>query len=359
MSVPFAAPTGPRPSASTRPVKLVSTTLLASVLSVLLALASTELARAGAYSSAGETLGEDLVKHPPGYDGTGGTLALGVCLDPAAPDAAEIPLQKAIAVWGGLEPTTGNVSAAADVPAMQVDFFSEILRGLGLCLGLDSPADELGFARATNGANNVFERDDGDDGVPGTADDLRGDDTSRLWFRVADNDPFATTPGTVDANTYSRDPAVLPEGESFPTCATRAAAVVLAAAGTEAVMVDALGTGEARRSLAWDDAATVRYAASGVDELAGTADDYELGLAYEGRGTDCQIPIRFTADVGSAERVVCLGPAINIEANHYRPVSTRLEVSELVSWHYTDQDGLFLDGFETGDPGRWSSATGF
>ena len=333
--------------------------LPASLLTLLLVTAAVPLG-AGTYSGSEITiLGADLIKHPVGYDGTPGALRLEVCLDPAAPDAAEIPLQKAIEVWGAAMPTTGNTSAVAGVPAGEVDFFSEMLRGIGLCLGLDDPSDELGFTRANEGRNDVFDRDSGLDSVTGTADDERFDDVNRTWFRIADNNPFDTTPGVVDSTTYSRDVGLLPEGQNFPACATRVVALSLAAAGTESVMVRSLATGEARRSLTHDDVATLAYANSGLDELAGTGDDYTPGLAYIGRGTSCDIPVSFTSKVGASERMICLGGNFPIESNHYRFSSSSLQISDQVVWHYIFQGGILLDGFETGDASRWSSSTGF
>ncbi|MCG8457612.1 MAG: hypothetical protein MI919_15160 [Holophagales bacterium] len=321
--------------------------------SALLAVAAAP-ALAGSFASAGESLGEDLVQHPEGYDGTGGPLGLTVCLDPAAPDAAEIPLQRAILTWNRLDTAAPNLSISAGVPAGELDFRSEILRGLGLCLGLDSPADTQGYARATNGADNVFDRDPGPDTVPGTADDLRDDDGNLVWFRIADNNPFTSVPGPVDSTRYSRELGLLPEGDNFAATSTRAVALAIGSPGTEAVMVNALATGEARRSLTEDDAATLLYAASGLDELEGTADDYTAGLAYVGRATDCQIPISFTPDVSAADRVVCLGPTGSIAGNHFRRLSSDLQVSDQVSWHFDNADqALFLDGFETGTTSRW------
>jgi hypothetical protein len=51
---------------------------------------------------------------------------------------------------------------------------------------------------------------------------------------------------------------------------------------TEAVMHQGIFNREARRSLSHDDVAGIRYAMSGVNEIAGDADDYTFTLTYAG-----------------------------------------------------------------------------
>ena len=311
---------------------------------------------AGTFSGAGETSGVDLVRHPLGYDGTAGMLTLSVCLDPAASDPdAEYPLQLAIRTWIVGQGTTSNISSSVGVPMTHMDFQSVALRGLGLCLGLDDPADGSGFTRATNGANDTFDLDAGSDSVPGTADDLRGDDESLFWFRVADNLPF-TESMTVDSTTFTRDPGLLPEGENFPNTSTRAVALQLGFVGTEAVMVNGLQPGEAKRALSWDDRSTLRYGESGLDELEGTGDDYQVHLSYLGRidSEACDISITFEKQ---EDLVACpgfLGAVGEPDDGHYTAnLLGFLAFSDGVSWYYGDHGSLFFDGFETGDLSRW------
>ncbi|MEO1370077.1 MAG: hypothetical protein AAFX50_23085, partial [Acidobacteriota bacterium] len=204
-------------------------------------LASAPVVWAGSFSVAGESLGEDSILHPAGYDGGGGPLELTVCLDPTSPSAvaASATLRFAVETWNGRAVTANNVRSDAGVPPTEVDFESEALRGLGLCLGLDDPSDASGFTAATNGDNNVFQRDDGLDDVDGTRDDLRGDDGNLMWFRFFDNDPF-TVSATVDSTTYALSTAVLPEGDTFAATPTRAVAAAVGDGAKEAVMVAVL-----------------------------------------------------------------------------------------------------------------------
>ncbi|MEM6797240.1 MAG: hypothetical protein AAF725_24930 [Acidobacteriota bacterium] len=310
-------------------------------------------ALAGSFSTAGETLGEDLILHPVGYDGTGGELVLTVCLDPADPRSAqaESAVFFAARTWNERVAATGNLRADA-VPAGTLDFESTALRALGLCLGLEDPSDSQGFARATNGAGG-FDRDPGVDAVAGTRDDLRGDDQSLTWFRLLDNDPLTASQATVDASTYSRDTAVLPEGDTFAATATRAAAAAQGFPETEAVMVADLRPGETKRRLTFDDIATLRYAETGLDEIAGTADDYTVRLVFLGLAAACDL--RVTFDTQSAPAVCSVG-ASRIQDNHFGIVGNdTFAFSDAVQWHFNTQDIVFVNGFETGTTEAWSS----
>lgn len=57
-----------------------------------------------------QTDSPDAVTHPLGYDGTGGSIAVTVCIDPASPSAAELtaPTVKAVDTLNALVPTTGT-----------------------------------------------------------------------------------------------------------------------------------------------------------------------------------------------------------------------------------------------------------
>ena len=310
---------------------------------------------AGTFSGAGETNGLDVIRHPLGYDGSGGPLTLTVCVDPTTGDPqSEIPLQLAISTWNQGQGTTGNISSTAGVPITDLDFQSVALRGLGLCLGLDDPSDGSGFTRATNGTNDTFDLDPGSDTVPGTADDNRNDDGSLFWFRIADNLPFNQSP-TVDSTTFGRDSASLPEGDNFPNTTTRAVALQLGVVGTEGVMVSSLQPGEAKRELTWDDEATLRYGESGLDELASTADDYQTRLVYVGVSDSCDIRVTFEKQ---EDLVACpgfLGSVGGPDDGHFTAnLLGFMAFSDSVNWYFDDHGALFLDGFETGDSSRWN-----
>jgi len=261
---------------------------------------------AGTFIFAGESNGVDVVAHPTRYTGQGGTLTVRVCIVPNSANAAamEIPVQNNITVYNRLQPTTGNLVAGANtnIPGGHVDFESVALHELGHCIGLAhvNAATESGlpeinrnYTKATNGANNLFDINAGADGIIGSHDDSRGDDVNLHWYRKSINDPF-TIASTVDASTYARDLASLPAGHSFAANADRTVAGNMGFPNTEAVMQQGTFSDEAQRSLGHDDVATLRYAASGKNELAGDSDDYTINLEYGGiSNSNCDINLKF------------------------------------------------------------------
>ncbi len=270
---------------------------------VALAFAPAEVARGGAYIDADDTNGVDVITHPLGYTGAGGPLTVTVCIDPAATDAAlqAIPVQNAIQTWNDRQPTNRNLffDEHNDLSLFQIDYESTILHELGHCIGLSHAnlASESGlsgtnqdYTRTTTGIDTTFNLNSGADGIKGSRDDLRQDDVNLHWFRKADNRPF-TIDAPVDSSTYSRLLVDLPGLDKFATVGDRRVADKIGHINTEAVMVQGQTSDEVQRRLLYDDVATVRYAMSGLDELAGTADDYSLVLSYSGLTTGCDVVI--------------------------------------------------------------------
>lgn len=322
-----------------------------------------------AYIFAGESNGIDVVTHPIGYNGGGGTVTVTVGIDSTSVNAAamEISTQNVVILWNQLNATTGNIDFAPfstgevlldrnggtvaggpgvsptppaanggdgnsltsvlfDGPGLfnadqtpgpvsssgnpgpsQADFESTLLHEVGHSLGLAhvNAATESGltgnnrnYTKATDGLNNVFDINPGADGVIGSADDIRGDDVNLNYFFKSSNDPFnpSNVSGVVDSTTFSRDVADLPVGDLFSANADRAVAALLgytAGDGTEAVMQQGAFFGENQRTLVADDVAGLLYAQSGLDNIAGTADDYTLVLQYIGQTTAADILIDF------------------------------------------------------------------
>ncbi len=258
-----------------------------------------------AFIFAGESSGVDIVTHPIGYSGTGGTISVSVGIDPSSANAASmvVSVQNVITVFNNLVPTTGNILLGGDneIPSGAVDFESTLLHELGHSLGLAhvNAASESGlsgsdrdYTKATDGSDNIFNLNPGSDGVNGSEDDLRSDDVNLHYFRISNNDPF-TVASTVDQTTYSRDVASLPSGDLFATNADRSVSSLLGYGSTEAVMQQGAFFDEAQRTLTGDDVSGILYAAAGVDEIAGTADDYTLVLTYAGLTTAADIVIDF------------------------------------------------------------------
>lgn len=286
----------------------------------------------------------DIVTHANGYDGTGGNFEISIGIDETSLFATEIAtsVQNVVNTWNGLLPTVGNLQKGV-IPKTSFDFESVLLHEVGHALGLNhtnlaSESGESGsnreFARAGKGANGVFDLDAGSDGVVGTADDLRGDDVNLNYFRIGENDPFATELGTVDSTTYSRDIADLPTLDTFTVSGGRDAAAELGYAQTEAVMEQGTRAGEIQRSLTADDVVGIRYAQSGIDELAGTADDYTFTLNFIGSVVDADILIDF--DSGETGFAVTKSSGKYIGGDHTAITGSEIFFNSGINWAFNN-----------------------
>ncbi len=292
-----------------------------------------------AYIFANESNGVDLVTHPSGYNGSGGTLTITVGIDPISPNAADmvISTQNVISVFNNMASTTPNISFGS-IPS-QVDFESVLLHEMGHSLGLAhcNLATESGlsgsnqdYTKTTDGANDTFDLNPGLDGVIGSADDVRGDDENLNYFKISDNNPFTIT-STVDQTTYSRDLLDLPSG-NFSANGERDVSVLLGFNSTEAVMQQGSIVGEVQRTLAADDVAGLKYGEAGVDEIAGTTDDYTLVLNYVGLTDVADIVIAF--DDTQTGFAVSQSGADLINANHAAITSSRIYFNTGYNWFF-------------------------
>ena len=289
---------------------------------------------AGAFTTAdtsGFFASPDNVSHPTGYNVSTGNLTsptLNVCVVPGSPNAAAIDVSVAniVDTMNNLVPVPLNMKTGSNF-TVDIDFESVALHELGHCIGLAHPnaaseapsgtGDQRESTRAAPGLNGMLDYNPGGDGIHGSNDDLRGDDVNLHYFVPGDNDPFAVL-GAVDSTNYSRDVADLPMGDTFPANADRQVAVLgRYGAATddcagqffepdslcaEAVMQQGSPNEEFQRALAPDDVATLLYARSGIDRIAGTGDDYTPTLVYRGiTSTNCDINVSFNdAETGFA-----------------------------------------------------------
>jgi hypothetical protein len=305
------------------------------------------IATAGAYIFA-EDYGEDIILHPSGYSGTGGTLTIRICITPNTYNAAamEIPVQNNINIYNALQPTTGNLvsGAANNIPSGALDFESVSLHEIGHCLGMAhvNLASESGLSEpdrnytiSTTGNNATYDVNAGTDGVRGSSDDIREDDINLHWFNRSTNDPF-TIDSPVDAGTYSRNLADLPSGHGYAANGDRAVAGLLGVANTETVMQQGTFFDEAQRTLTHDDVATLQLAASGIDEAAGTTDDYTINLEYGGISSSSSCDIQIAFDDSQTGLGVCQvsGGSIPGRPGHWRISSANIYFNTGYNWFF-------------------------
>ena len=305
---------------------------------------------AGTFIFAGEANGVDIVTHPNTYTGTEDVVTVRVCIDPSSPNATdmEYSVQNNIAVFNQLTPTLGNVQLGSSniVPSNAIDFESVALHEIGHCLGMAhvNAASESGqtgsqqnYTKATDGVNNVLNLNAGADGVIGSSDDERGDDVNLHWFRILNNNPF-TISSVVDSTTYSRDLIDLPAGHNFAANADRDVSNLLGLPRTEAVMQQGSFFGETQRTLGHDDVATLRYAASGINELENDpgnpnqTDNYSIVLEYGGiSNTNCDVSMSMTNTTGLA---FCQVSGAGIGGSHVRITTATIEFGQGFNWFF-------------------------
>ena len=134
------------------------------------------------------------------------------------------------------------------------------------------------------------------------------------------------------------------------------------ALGAEAVMNAYVLPSEGRRTLQHDDVATFLFAASGLDETAGTSDDYTVDIVYQGRTrTGCDVVIEdlpLDGTPGVAARCQVAGILIGGSVQHFRIAGeSQIQVlrGDQEDWYYGAE--VFIDDFESGDTSSWTEAT--
>lgn len=268
----------------------------------------------------------NIITHPLGYDGTGGTLEVSLCIDPIPTSPGQtandmvVPLQNIVVTFNQRQWVIGNLQSGT-----AFDFESVALHEVGHAIGLAhvNLASESGlggadqdYTKTDTGVDGSYDLGIGADGRRGSPDDLRDDDRNFHWFNVGVNDPF-TIAGVIDTTTYSNSLADLPVGDTFVSNAGRDVGSLprYSAPNTEAIMQQGTFFNETQRQMAADEVATLALAETGLDETPGTADDYTLKLLYAGITVSCDIVLDWNVSVLFAGTLFS-GSGVILSANH-------------------------------------------
>ena len=259
--------------------------------------------------------------------------------------------------------------------------------------GLGHPQSEA--TAAYKGSDGTFNVDPGSDGVYGSYDDNRGDDLNLNYFNPTNNPfilatptdkstyksnisylpsghKFATTGGISESVSlvskrdvseyddlnvinelapvisYHSHPAEVEEEElvdegqgvelgyqticsetllSHPDRQKR-----IRSGTTEAIMQQGTYGGEAQRTLSADDVAALYYARAGIDEIAGTSDDYNFNLVYAGESTGNNIDVYLDPSYTSVG--VTSAGSKSLSGYHYTVSGATIRINPTISWYF-------------------------
>ncbi len=322
------------------------------------------------------------IVHPLGYTGAGGPLPITICVEPSAPPAVQVAVDQAIATWNALQPMTGNCIGCLTLleptpnppPIPVTELFHTVLHELGHCaMGLDHPnwlfdpmtGEDPSPTDFT--AGRTIQAWLNPDGVPGSQDDrplpFPGPQIIH-WYRSADNNPVIVDGTVIDSNTYSRALGPLAGmGQFWPANANRLSAALLGAQDAQTIMYAEQSFETTTLGLVADEVNTVRFAASGLDKLANTADDYQVVLSSVASCDDAVVRVGFepmaiekNGDCMAAIEEMPVQP--DPTPQHYVVTQSlgesqlRLRINSLTVWDFSL---VFFDSFESGDTSEWDS----
>lgn len=304
------------------------------------------------------------------YTGVGGeqsdiTVCVDISVNPALAIAAEPAIHNVIATYNrfqGLAEHTYAFWPDHSADAARPDFESVLLHEFMHVHGLDHPqhannpagggAYVYDATRSTDGANDVLDHLGDVDGIPGSADDQRGDDLSLNWYVSGVNDP-GVVPVVVDSTTMTRELAGLPAGHHFVANGNSAVMAALGYANSESAAHQGHEMGQVQRHLHNEDIAALRLARAGIDGIAGTADDYHHKARYVGRmhdpqGGECMAVVRFVPETSFASTFVGTTP---IADGHLRLIyPTRMRFNPAVDWYFTPGANTEVQIADSPDP---------
>lgn len=348
---------------------------------------------AGTYVGVVEQLGMDndipyAIVHPMGYDGSGGTLQIDICVLETHPDDKLLvgPVQAAIDIWNKLEPTTGNcvncrlVEDDLPDPPPPIDGPALVAHELGHCaMGLDrinltetTDLDGDGMTGPSSytrsrGATSITSMNS----IKGDKDDnhLQGgnvDDFS--WFRMQDNNPVIVDGLEIDKDSYSRSQSAdLPKDSNYAASANKEVAASLGAANTQSLMYGDAFSFEGWSGLSADSVNLVKMAMTGADrDAATTGDNYDVHLRYIAHCDGSEEVLVEFQDLGPGLAGICF---LEIQESfpqgiikfHWTIVPDGEATAVTVAINSGDIEAidfgelLYRSGFENGDLSEWDS----